>query len=390
MPRQLDILALEPFHGGARRAMLDAISRCSRHRWTILKLPPRNIERRLLVAATWFAEHLSRNDVGNVDLVFASEAMNLADLLRLRPELAGRPAVVYFHDNQLPDPAAAATAAGRSDTPTDLVNLNSATAATEVWFNSLYNLRTFLSRASAMVSRHKELAGRNPMADLTAKAHLIPPPIDLAAIHESTTGGFKAPADVLGDEPRSIVIDTRGADPAVLCDVLARLDRRPETVEVTLIGRPKNLPASMRPVMLGERDEPGHQRALLKAGVFVGARQTPPSSDDLLVRALAAGCHPVVPDAGVYPELLPKPLHPLCLHDGTVDAIVERILGAWFVEHPVATAANLDDVLSRHDAIRACKVIDERLNRLAGALTVLAGSLNHRPPPVTPRALATA
>jgi hypothetical protein len=75
MPRQLDILALEPYHGGARRAMLDALSRCSRHRWTLLKLPARRFERRQLVAATWFAEHLSRNEIGNVDVVFSSEAL---------------------------------------------------------------------------------------------------------------------------------------------------------------------------------------------------------------------------------------------------------------------------------------------------------------------------
>ena len=38
---QIDILALEPFYGGARRIMLDALIHCSRHRWTLLKLPPR-------------------------------------------------------------------------------------------------------------------------------------------------------------------------------------------------------------------------------------------------------------------------------------------------------------------------------------------------------------
>src|SRR5690349_397381 len=130
--KQLDILALEPFHGGVRRAMLDAISRCSRHRWGLLKLPPRRLERRQMVAATWFAEHLSRNGIGKVDLIFASEALNLADFLRLRPELAKRPSVVYFHETQLPDPAYELP-----ESPTDLVNLNSAMAATEIWFNSL-------------------------------------------------------------------------------------------------------------------------------------------------------------------------------------------------------------------------------------------------------------
>src|SRR3712207_4283115 len=59
MARQLDILAIEPFYGGVRRNMLEAMVRCSRHRWNVLKLPARRVERRLTSAARWFAELLS-------------------------------------------------------------------------------------------------------------------------------------------------------------------------------------------------------------------------------------------------------------------------------------------------------------------------------------------
>src|SRR5215212_8252611 len=104
MSSQLDILALEPFFGGGRRDMLETVIRCSRHRWTLLKLPPRRIERRLTAAAHWFAEQLSRHWVGRVDLLFTSEALNLADLYRLMPSLLPKPSVVYFHSNQLPHP----------------------------------------------------------------------------------------------------------------------------------------------------------------------------------------------------------------------------------------------------------------------------------------------
>src|SRR5512133_3169294 len=105
MAGQLDILALEPFYGGMRKAMLDALLRYSRHRWTLLKRPPRRIERRLSTAALWFAEQLSRHWVGRVDLLFTSEALNLADLFHRMPMLADKPTVVYFHSNQLTDPA---------------------------------------------------------------------------------------------------------------------------------------------------------------------------------------------------------------------------------------------------------------------------------------------
>src|SRR5258707_205109 len=105
MSRQLDILALEPFFGAGRRNMLETLIHYSRHRWTLLKLPPLRIERRLTAAAHWFAEQLTRHWVGRVDMLFTSEAMNLADLYPLMPTLLKKPSVVYFHDNQLPHPS---------------------------------------------------------------------------------------------------------------------------------------------------------------------------------------------------------------------------------------------------------------------------------------------
>lgn len=358
----MDILALEPFHGGVRRAMLDAISRCSRHRWGLLKLPPRRLERRQMVAATWFAEHLSRNGIGKVDLIFASEALNLADFLRLRPELAKRPSVVYFHETQLPDPAYELP-----ESPTDLVNLNSAMAATEIWFNSLYNLRRFLSRASAMVARHPELQAKDPMRSLAAKAHLVPPPIDLAALHDARFGDGAAERD-----SRAILIDARETDHALLALVLADLARRREEMIVTTIGR---LPAAATarlpwPItVVGERDNAGMVRTLLASSIFLSVRAGA-ASDDVAVRALSVGCNVVVRRDGVYPEIVPAPLHGRCLHDGTMDSIVDCLLDAIYMKRVDGLDYLIDEMLAGFDAMHACRRIDGRLEGLAGVPNV--------------------
>jgi hypothetical protein len=355
MRRQLDILAIEPFHGGGRRAMLEAVAHCSRHRWHVLKLPPRRMERRLLVSATWFAEHLARNKVGPVDLIFASEALNLADFFRLRPEMARRPSVVYFHDNQLPEQGA-----HHVETPTDLVNLNSAMAATEIWFNSLYNLRTFLGKASALVARHPELSVRNPMPSLAAKAHLVPPPIDLSLVQELTSDSPAWQRD-----PRSLLVDARdGQGGDTIIELLDALARRGERTETTVIGRLRNAPSSLRYTTLDERDDRAHLRALAGAGMLISNRYQA-AHDDLAVRALAGGALPIVSETGIYPEIVPEPMHRYCLHDGSVQSMLDRILNAWYLERPTGMELLLDEMLSNFDAKAACKQIDARLDQLA-------------------------
>jgi hypothetical protein len=182
MSTQLDILALEPFHGGPRRQMLESMTRCSRHRWTVLKLPARRLERRLTAAAHWFAEQLSRHPVGKTDLLFVSEAMNVADMFRLVPALAKKPTVVYFHSNQLPEIGV------KTEAPNDLVNLNTAAAATEIWFNSIYHFKRFVGKAASLVERHSELQTRSPIPDIMAKSRVMHPPMDMSKIHEAMEG----------------------------------------------------------------------------------------------------------------------------------------------------------------------------------------------------------
>ena len=63
------------------------------------------------------------------------EALKLAN--RLIPDLLKKPAVVYFHSNQLPDPS------DPKQSPFDLVNMNTASAAT------LQNIAIFLITSSA-------------------------------------------------------------------------------------------------------------------------------------------------------------------------------------------------------------------------------------------------
>lgn len=352
MSSQLDILALEPFFGGARRNMLETIIRCSKHRWTLLKLPPRRLERRLSAASIWFAEQLSRHWVGRVDVLFTSEAMNLADLYRFVPALARKPSIVYFHSNQLPDPAA------RTMGPHDVVNLNTATAATEVWFNSLYHLRLFLAKASALVQRHQELAVRSPMPEITAKAHVMSPPVDLSLIHQF------APESNGQRNRRRIFVETRDADPYVLNRAMATLSRRGEQFEMITIGPVDELSTDLPRKTLPELDEAGQARAMLGSGIFISTRRGA-TADHHAVRALASGCWPLLPAGCAYGELIPQILNSSCLYDGSADVLAGRIQDAWHLERPSGYEVEQARILHKFDPNVACRLMDERFEQLA-------------------------
>src|SRR6202000_218878 len=103
-------------------------------------------------------------------------------------------------------------------------------ARTEIWFNSLFHLRSFLERASALVVRHPELSSRNPMSQLTAKAHLMQTPIDLGAAQ------LVPPVRPVRRDPRTLFVETRGADIDLLNAALDRLHTRGEDFRLITIG----------------------------------------------------------------------------------------------------------------------------------------------------------
>ena len=351
MSRQLDILALEPFYGAGRRNMLETLIHYSRHRWTLLKLPPRRIERRLSVASHWFAEQLTRHWVGRVDLLFTSEALNLADLYRLMPNLLKKPSIVYFHSNQLPHPSST------SDSPIDMANLNTATAATETWFNSMFHLRDFLQRASALVARHPELSGRNPMPELTAKAHLMRPAVDFSPIQETLMQG-EVPR-----KKRGIFVETRDANVRLLNAALATLQRRGERFELITVGPVEELDPELPRTTLPEADEWAHVKAMLASGIFLSTKDGCPC-DYRAVRSLAAGCWPVVPANGSYPELLPQRIHGHAFHDSSASGLSSKLQDSWHVELPTGYEDELADILGQYDPMVACKAMDERIEQL--------------------------
>lgn len=350
MPFQLDILALEPFYGGPRRAMLETLTRISRHRWILLKLPPRRIERRLTVAATWFSEQLSRHFSGNIDLLFTSEALNLADLYRFVPALTRKPSVVYFHDNQLPHV--------QSDVegPLDFVNINTASASTEVWFNSLYHLKTFQARANALIFRHPEVASRNPLPTIMNKAKVMPPPVDLTQLNALRDQPF-------GRDIRKVFVDTRDADVNLLNEAVRRLRNRGEKCEFITVGPVEGLLADLPRRTISEQDDKAHAAAVCEAGIYLSVK-VGATCDLHAVRALSAGCFPMLPKRGVYPELIPPGMYEQSLYDESAEKLSSKLQDGWRQRSMLEHEDDQKKLLERFNPQTAVKQIDDRIEHL--------------------------
>jgi Domain of unknown function (DUF3524) len=356
MPAQLDILALEPYFGGQRKTMLETLIRCSRHRWTLLKLPPRRIDRRLAVSAHWFAEHLALHETGKVDLVFASDAINLADLYRLTPALEGKPAVAYFHANQLPPPGSADDVTIPAG-PAIVGHLATAVTAREIWFNSAYHQKSFFQRAAALLERQVQNFSRSPLVELSRKCRIMPPPTDL-----NLAGRLHAAAPVERD-PRTIFLDLREADVQLLNDGLAKLAQRREPFKLITVGPQYGLSPDLAAMSVPEGDESVVVRAMLQSGVYLSGR-IDAVWDQRLAVALSAGAWPIVPTSGVYPELIPKSLNERCMYECNPTELADTLQDFWELELPAGHQESLRAALRPLSAITAAKAMDDRLAEL--------------------------
>jgi hypothetical protein len=243
-------------------------------------------------------------------------------------------------------------------------------AATEIWFNSLYHLKTFLQKASSLVAKHPELSGRGVMPDFTAKAQLMPPPVDFTACLEL------AQKNPVQRDPRLVFVDTRGADVRLLNDAMGMLSRRGEECRLITVGPLDGLGDELPRTTISEKDEQAQILALHQAAVVMSAR--PGATIDLhAIRALRLGCWPVLPDTGFYPELLPRCLHPLCLYNSDLaERLVTQVQNVWWIERPPDYQEELAGIIAKHDAPSACAAMDDRLEQLVIAPASAALSAN--------------
>src|SRR5215216_5647610 len=180
----MNILYLDPFHGGSHAAVAEGYARHSRHAITLLTLSIAGGWRwRMRGAAVTLARRLReymREQPARFDMIIATDMLDLAVFLGLTRDLtAGVPVALYFHENQLTYPLPP----GRvRDLAFPWINYTSALVADAICFNSDFHRRAFLEALPALLGRFHDHQELDLIDQIAAKACVLPPGIDLARL----------------------------------------------------------------------------------------------------------------------------------------------------------------------------------------------------------------
>jgi hypothetical protein len=349
---QLDILAIEPFYGGQRKWILDTLVATSRHRWRTMTLPARRIQRRVATSAVWFAEQYHRHPVDKVDLLFTTDALNLAEFLRLVPELTNVPSVVYFQDNELNAPT-------DDDLTGTTANLASATAAGRFYFNSTFHQQMFLARLDVLARTQPDLAGNIPSIDLIHRTSVLAPPLNLAPLEAATASAGRRVR-------RRIMVDTHDADLELLNEGLTYLARAGQIFELVCYGPSAELPAEFVVKKIPEGDLAAVSAALCEVGLYVSTHRAA-LCDLVPLLALKAGAGVIVPAEGFFRDALPEELHGWNLYQPVPSRLCDRIVDHLTLGGPPDFGQLVARALRPHEVVRSVAAFDAAIEQTLGS-----------------------
>jgi hypothetical protein len=206
------------------------------------------------------------------------------------------------------------------------------------------------------------------MAELAGKSRVMAPPTDLRVVKDVKT------ASSIQRDQQAIFVDTRDADCRLLNEALEILQRRKVQFRLITMGPAAGLSPNWPRATIPENDQFAMVQAMLKSALFVSVRKDV-WWDERFLLALAAGCWPVVPAAGVYSDLIPKLLDERCTFDGTSSHLAFVIQDFWEMILPEGYEEAIAGILHRVNSDSATAAIDERLVEVVFAAPTKATSV---------------
>ena len=299
----MKIAFLEPFFGGSHASFAEGWKSHSRHEIELFTLPARKWKWRMRGSAVAFAERLRGE---KFDAVFATDYVNLAELLGLLPEFRRLPAAAYFHENQLTYPV-------REESERDyqfaFTNITTCLAASRVFFNSAYHRNEFLQAVPRFLKRlpdceppPSELARR--IAEKSKVLYLGADLAPLLSMRRERSGpltvlwNHRWEYDKGPDELFAALGELRAKGAEFRLIVCGQSFRHvPEEFERARVGFAEEL------IHFGTADRAEYTRLLAQTDVVVSTA-VHEFFGLSVVEAMAAGACPLLPDRLSYPELL--------------------------------------------------------------------------------------
>jgi len=326
----MNILALESYYGGSHKAVLDGLSRTSRHTWTILTLPAHMWKWRMRHSAITFAGRVRElvEKGQSWDLLFCSDMLNLAEFIALAPaQVAGLPKVIYFHENQLTYPVRFAS---ERDYHYVMTNLTSALSADAVWFNSEFHRDSFLE---AMIEFLKSMPDHQPVEvveQIRAKSAVYPPGIDeIAEASERKPGPLRILWAARWEH------DKNPEDFFAAMKILKanKIEFRLSVIGQSFLEQPEIFAQAKREFR-DQIDNWGYQANRRDYQAVMGQADVIVSTANHeffgigVLEAVSAGAYPVVPKRLAYPEILglgKTETAEQFFYDGTVEDLAKTL-----------------------------------------------------------------
>lgn len=342
----MKILFLEPFFGGSHQDFATGFTAHSRHDITLLTLAPVYWRWRMRTASLHFLQKIKQ--VRDYDLVFATDMMDVAQFKALAgPDCP--PLVLYFHENQMSYPLSARARQRKPDIDAGLININSALAADQIWFNSHFHLSAFLKEVRQLIKQIPAPRPKNMVDQIQKKARVVYPGCRFPSTPDTLASAAQTPPLIIWNHRWEY-----DKQPDLFFKVLVRLKKKGILFGLAVLGEKYDrYPAvfdQARERLDNEIQVFGYESSRkayekwLAAGQVVVSTAIQENFGISVVEAVRFGCFPLLPCRLSYPELMPEKLHP-DIFFGTENQLVEKL--SFHLQQPRACVDKRNE-LSRH------------------------------------------
>ena len=307
----MKILFLEPFFGGSHQNFATGFVAHSRHDITLLTLAPEYWRWRMRTASLNFLEKIKQ--LREFDRVLVTDMMDVAQF----KALAGPgcpPIVLYFHENQMSYPLSSRAKQRKPDVDAGLINMNSALAADQVWFNSRFHLMSFEKDLSRLI---KQIPGPRPKGivdKILKKSRVVYPGCRFPVTSGPLPSNFHTPPLIIWNHRWEY-----DKQPDLFFKVLMQLKKRGIPFSLALLGERYDLYPDVfdqvrkllnkEMVAFGYEPSRSVYESWLAKGRVVVSTAVQENFGISVVEAVRFGCFPLLPRRLSYPELIPESFH---------------------------------------------------------------------------------